>query len=125
MFQATCEIDWIAAGVGRYGVAVVLEDYAPSHPNQLLSEVPLQFVVDVAAATVSCDEQPFFCCDTPDDSECFAISMNSMFNFTVSANHTSRDHSYDTLLRKFSSHTLICDMLQSQSCGLIRTLGYD
>lgn len=74
-------------------MTIVLEDYVPSVPRQFLSEVPLQFLIEVVDPVLNCDEKPVFV-DTPLQPHCFAISETDTFTLDVTVKHSHPNHTY-------------------------------
>ncbi|XP_056016084.1 uncharacterized protein LOC125677338 isoform X2 [Ostrea edulis] len=76
--EKRCTISYIANNqTGWFAVAIQIEDFSPLNSTHPLSSVSLQFLVNVFASTVSCQDKPKFILPTRLDGACVGIPASS------------------------------------------------
>eukprot|EP00117_Sycon_ciliatum_P038427 scpid64066/ scgid0794/ len=82
----------LETGTSHYhAVAIVLEDFVLSDPNgPALSQVPLQFLLDVYKSNVACTTRPEFAPPSPVDKRCIPIKPGTQYNATLRVRETSQ-----------------------------------
>ena len=81
-----CELQYEATGlIGRYAVALQVEDFASPADLTPLSSVPVQFVVLVFSSRQSCSSQPVLVGATPPDGSCIEVPFNSTWSTRITA----------------------------------------
>ncbi|XP_033103598.1 integrin beta-like protein A [Anneissia japonica] len=84
--EATCTITYQAKyQVGWYAVALMIEDFASPLSTSPLSQIPLQFLVDVYNNAMPCSSAPYFIDPTPKDGACIAVPENETYFQTIVA----------------------------------------
>ncbi|XP_033118170.1 uncharacterized protein LOC117117811 [Anneissia japonica] len=84
--EATCTITYQAKyQVGWYAVALMIEDFASPLSTSPLSQIPLQFLVEVYNNAMPCSSAPYFIDPTPKDGACIAVPENETYFQTIVA----------------------------------------
>jgi hypothetical protein len=91
LIEDTCELSWTPPVSGLYVVNIVIEDYiSGTAPPNVLSEVPLQFLIQVVDSNLTCEEKPEF--QFLPESNCFDIPDGDTFSEILGVHHTHADN---------------------------------
>lgn len=97
MLQTTCELVWdvdTSTSLGLYGVALEIKDFATQSSTEVLSEIPLQFLVDLFSSDESCVSQPVVIPPTRTSGSCVGVPANSTYHEPIVARTGSEDVRY-------------------------------
>lgn len=85
--QNNCSLTYKGGGnLGRYSVALQVEDFTSASSTVALSSVPVQFLVLVENITTPAGlTAPIFVGDTPRDGACIPISTGSTYHQQITA----------------------------------------
>ena len=89
--SSTCTITYLAnQGTGYKAVALTIEDFMPSNPSTPLSQVNLQFLVNVFSSSEPCFASPYFVSPpTIQQGVCVAVEAGDTFTTQITANSNS------------------------------------
>ncbi|XP_052078414.1 integrin beta-like protein B isoform X2 [Mytilus californianus] len=88
--ETACLLSYTASGnTGWYAAALQIEDYAVSDITTPLSSVPLQFLIEVASTTDTCDDKPLVLNLTNVNDSVASLTLNATFFQTIIANSGS------------------------------------
>ncbi|XP_033101698.1 uncharacterized protein LOC117104902 [Anneissia japonica] len=89
--EMKCKLSFDASGdIGWYAAAVMIEDFAVDYPDDALSSVPLQFLVDVFDSESNCDVFPVFV-EPSALSACYVVPVGETFSTQLIARSSSPD----------------------------------
>ena len=92
LFQSSCTLRYHGNGsFGSYGVAITLEDFPRGtwdfNNTRPLSQVGLQFIVQILSNNGSCNQKPYFTGLTPSDGACVQIAAGSTYRAILVGQH--------------------------------------
>ncbi|XP_071943663.1 uncharacterized protein [Antedon mediterranea] len=89
--EMRCKLTFDASGdIGWYAAAVMIEDFAVDYPDDALSAVPLQFLVNVFDSESNCDVFPVFI-EPNALSACYVVSVGETFSTQLIARSSRPD----------------------------------
>ena len=86
LFFNQCELQYEETGqIGRYAIALQVEDFGSSVDIMPLSSVPVQFLAQIFNSTQPCSSQPEFVGTTPLDGSCIVVPFNASWSTSIIA----------------------------------------